>query len=121
VGEGEETVELEAEPAAQLFAVACLELRLRRRQEGADRVVDEVEPLLCPVAERVQAPERRDALIERPVPALAVHVLRAVARQARDHLDPVFGEELGQILHPGLEDRKSTRLNSSHVAISYAV
>src|SRR5690625_6053147 len=34
---------------------------------------------------------------------------------------PVFSIQLWLFVKPGLTDRKSTRLNSSHVAISYAV
>ena len=43
VGDREETVELDPEAAAELVLVARLELRLWRREKGADRVVDEVQ------------------------------------------------------------------------------
>src|SRR5207253_9171315 len=58
---------------------------------------------------------------------LIVKVLKeqafVVARRFRDGIDPrpiepVFREDLFRCIE---EDRKSTRLNSSHVAISYAV
>src|SRR5690625_6864876 len=35
--------------------------------------------------------------------------------------DPVLGDAVGRVGQPGVEDRKSTRLNSSHVANSYTV
>src|SRR3712207_7637975 len=35
--------------------------------------------------------------------------------------DLVVGRELGDVLQPAERDRKSTRLNSSHANISYAV
>src|SRR6266851_7518324 len=43
-----------------------------------------------------------------------VHVAHVVAHQDR-------GPRLGDVLEPGFLDRKSTRLNSSHITISYAV
>src|SRR5690606_40663522 len=47
----------------------------------------------------------------------------AMKSKALGHLERA-GADLGQVdllLHPTNEDRKSTRLNSSHVKISYAV
>src|SRR5690625_5198636 len=44
---------------------------------------------------------------------------RVLAREVNQVADSVDGEELGRTLN--IVDRKSTRLNSSHVAISYAV
>src|SRR6266851_7276700 len=48
---------------------------------------------------------------------VAVDVEAPLARPRRPNRVPLRQEELGQ--HPG--DRKSTRLNSSHITISYAV
>ena len=42
-----------------------------------------------------------------------------IERYAQAHADKYDGEEFAPFF--GYEDRKSTRLNSSHVAISYAV
>src|SRR5438874_7305935 len=45
----------------------------------------------------------------------------------RHHVSPVFGVMVGvddgehRVVHVSVRDRKSTRLNSSHVEISYAV
>src|SRR5574341_1854728 len=41
----------------------------------------------------------------------------------RPAVEPLFGSRRGahHAMHPGKEDRKSTRLNSSHQLISYAV
>ena len=100
-------MELDPEAAAELVLVARLELGLGRRQERADRVVDEVQHerrVRPPVAERVQAPERVDALFEDAGPALLLDVLRGVAGKAGDHLDLVRREELRQLLHPRLEE-----------------
>src|SRR5262249_35687212 len=82
VRDGEQVVEGDAEALAQAFAVLRLQLLLRRRQEGTDRVVDQVEAqrrLGTPVAERVQRAQRLDALREDAGAALPVDVLRAVA------------------------------------------
>src|SRR5207249_6407975 len=64
--------------------------------------------LQCPLRGRAQLGEaalQRDRLPGHQRGAGAVHVLDAVRRLPR----------------PAAEDRKSTRLNSSHVSISYAV
>src|SRR5690606_39556466 len=71
----------------------------------------------------------REALLD---PAHAVeHTLRmTVGGVDDDHVHPGFGQQLGTFLGAGADadrrghaqaDRKSTRLNSSHVKISYAV
>src|SRR5437870_8947272 len=44
-----------------------------------------------------------------------------VEHRARDHPDDPFGREDQSVRAEAIIDRKSTRLNSSHVAISYAV
>src|SRR5690625_413717 len=55
------------------------------------------------------------------------HLLDDDGRLDRQALaDVVFNDEtarerLNALVHPAVRDRKSTRLNSSHVAISYAV
>src|SRR2546429_267045 len=47
---------------------------------------------------------------------------RSVERQEFDHRQGfVEGGKLREVAHPAHEDRKSTRLNSSHGYISYAV
>src|SRR5260221_9863037 len=51
-----------------------------------------------------------------------VDVLRLLlAHSRRDGGDGVAGAVLGQVVAHGERDRKSTRLNSSHTVISYAV
>src|SRR5437870_9667441 len=50
------------------------------------------------------------AVVDRPAPELAASLERLST-----------AELLGPAESPGEQDRKSTRLNSSHVAISYAV
>src|SRR2546426_7877489 len=51
------------------------------------------------------------------------HRNEAEAEAADDFFSPGVAEELGGALHrfDGGKDRKSTRLNSSHLVISYAV
>src|SRR3712207_8126209 len=44
-----------------------------------------------------------------------------LAQPAREHRQPVVGEQGGAGHGPRRADRKSTRLNSSHANISYAV
>src|SRR5690625_5925372 len=51
---------------------------------------------------------------------------RRVRRQMKTQFpqvdnDPLMAHEANERKEPSVEDRKSTRLNSSHVAISYAV
>src|SRR5207253_9880291 len=48
--------------------------------------------------------------------AAFIRVVRFEVPKIRDR-----GRQAGSIHHSNLQDRKSTRLNSSHVAISYAV
>src|SRR3989442_7325647 len=71
---------------------------------------------------------RPDELEARP--ALPIECLHAVGRHYDDiHVDPQkrilahrdFVRQRANILSEALGDRKSTRLNSSHVRISYAV
>src|SRR5690606_41300976 len=55
------------------------------------------------------------------VSGLALQSARDEARQERDRLSQVLLDEAANTTEAELEDRKSTRLNSSHVKISYAV
>src|SRR5690625_5533304 len=55
---------------------------------------------------RLEHPEREDMRLDTVLAALADPLRRQIACRLNAHLD---------------KDRKSTRLNSSHVAISYAV
>ena len=59
-----------------------------------------------PVAERVQTAKRLDALVEHAAAALLLDVLGGVAREARDDLDVVHREEIGEILHSRLEEHR---------------
>src|SRR5690606_39485738 len=63
------------------------------------------------------------ALIERARTALQHLVPGLVADHQRTHQDDQLGlrGDLALLLEQPAEDRKSTRLNSSHVKISYAV
>src|SRR5947209_10145334 len=45
----------------------------------------------------------------------------ALLRRREDRSTHVLGASIGQYRHGRIEDRKSTRLNSSHANISYAV
>src|SRR2546430_10221170 len=47
------------------------------------------------------------------------HGVHAVV--GHDHLDLDLRDEADRVLAPAIQDRKSTRLNSSHSQISYAV
>lgn len=100
-------MELDAEARAELASVVVLEPELRRRQRRPERVVGEVEgerragPA---IAELVQPAQRRDRAVEGAAPPLPVEVRLRLAGQAGDDLDPPGGEELGEILEPGLAE-----------------
>src|SRR5690625_1289086 len=75
-------------------------------------------------------PVRTDLYLDDPVDVLGVVLPGEHVPVHRTGFIPLFMELLGQFLgvltlwqrdHDGARDRKSTRLNSSHVAISYAV
>src|SRR5256885_11751600 len=51
--------------------------------------------------------------------SLVAHALRP--RPRLRHRPPVAPPRLGRVTAPDIRDRKSTRLNSSHLVISYAV
>src|SRR5947209_1571052 len=73
VGERVEAVEGDAEALAELAPVIGLERRLRRRQRGPQRVVNEVEHetgVLTAVAERVEALETADGAVVDALAAL---------------------------------------------------
>src|SRR5437868_11479688 len=54
--------------------------------------------------------------------ALPISSRAAVDHQRREHHHPGGHQQPeGDVVHPREGDRKSTRLNSSHVSISYAV
>ncbi len=106
VGEHEQPVEHDAEVLEQLALVVRLERDLIGRQHRALRVVDQVQHQAgarATVAERVELLERRDALVEHPLAALAIDVVDRVARQRGDDLDALAGEELREVLLAGLE------------------
>src|SRR3712207_8124371 len=65
------------------------------------------------IIERVEVPVLHEEQVKR-LEELVV-TLRAVAEEVSLALTKAFGQ------HNGQEDRKSTRLNSSHANISYAV
>src|SRR5207253_8670889 len=86
-------------------------------------------PILCIAMQRLHVDDLAGILIEGEGhwPKL---VLPAIATEAADYVtgpDEVYHRPAGELLQPdrdsfeAIEDRKSTRLNSSHVAISYAV
>src|SRR5262245_63449385 len=68
-----------------------------------------------------------DRLAEAPIARIPHHDLRALATLSRDRRDAGVGAQRGivavaeQLRRLGEQDRKSTRLNSSHLGISYAV
>jgi len=111
VGDREQTVEDDPELFPEFIAKLCLEGFLRRREEGADRVVDEVE--LQPgigsasglaVAERVQPLERADASVEDAAPTLLFDILQAVTGQGGDDVDTLLRQENVRILLPRFEE-----------------
>src|SRR3989442_15426165 len=68
--------------------------------------------------------EHRDGGVARArhienISRLRRNVMRAFAFLEKHH--PMFAESDEKVLHASHSDRKSTRLNSSHVRISYAV
>src|SRR3989442_5304248 len=70
--------------------------------------------------ERVAGHTRRGIYFQEPRPALSVeHQVDAPPSRAADEPEGAQGEVLQRLFL--LLDRKSTRLNSSHVRISYAV
>mmetsp|Transcript_26182 Transcript_26182/g.67338 ORF Transcript_26182/g.67338 Transcript_26182/m.67338 type:complete len:422 (-) Transcript_26182:24-1289(-) len=90
----------------QLYLVRVLQRGLRRSEEGAAGVVDQVQleaGALHAVARRVEALQAQDAAIKDASPALRVHVGLRVARQAGHHVHLVVGEELHEVLLPGLQ------------------
>src|SRR5437870_12370435 len=64
---------------------------------------------------------RGDEVIHQPPLGRQVHARRLSAHEAVQRLPELRRAQLGPRLACGRRDRKSTRLNSSHVAISYAV
>src|SRR5207249_10943383 len=69
----------------------------------------------APRSFRATTPDERPSLICSPIPIRTASSRLQVQARVRQRL---WAETLP---HPGLKDRKSTRLNSSHVSISYAV
>src|SRR5690625_5871779 len=70
----------------------------------------------CPLRARIPCPSRRSLL-----PALCSELGQFVLEPLVAAVDQVDSVDGGNALGPQRGDRKSTRLNSSHVAISYAV
>ena len=106
IGDAEEFVELDVEVLLHLAFVFHLEFFLRRGEEGAVRVVDEVELKLGidAVAEFIKLLERGDGTFENVVTTLLVDVFRGVARHGGDAGDLMLGVELRDPLVAGLLD-----------------
>src|SRR5256885_8082753 len=68
----------------------------------------------------VLRPLQQDREVERLVEQVRKG-MPLVDRQRRQHGEDVAAKELGEVLGLRVRDRKSTRLNSSHLVISYAV
>src|SRR5690242_21123000 len=66
---------------------------------------------------------RRRSLTDRAAPANEAHILDHLAVDAQLQVDFVPAQRIveGDRMRGALQDRKSTRLNSSHMSISYAV
>ena len=94
-------VEDDAEAARKFPLVIDLETGLRWRQKGAGGVVDEVKCQAAAglaIAKCIEFPEALDAALVDAFAALAVDVFLEVTGQGSDDLDPVVGQEPGQIL-----------------------
>src|SRR5690625_6826665 len=90
------------------------------RRLGTQRFAEELEPLEGPSAGLAAPPAHWVASDGEPISSHSSHLL---VREAHPYLVSSGWNELDAqafISHLG-RDRKSTRLNSSHVAISYAV
>ena len=99
IGDGQQAVEAHAEALVQLAVVVRLQGRLRRRQMGAHRVVDQVQgQRRIAVADRVKAPDRLDAAAVDTLAALLVDVLFQVTGQRRHDLHALLRQEFRQIL-----------------------
>src|SRR3712207_9329598 len=97
-------------PRSTLFPYTTLFRSVERPKPRRPTELERIEAEIAEREENVAALERRLAEDWSDVEALAAH------RRARDELQALLvrWEEL-------FEDRKSTRLNSSHANISYAV
>ena len=112
VGERQELVEGDAEARAELPLVVFFELPLRRRERGAQGVINQVQHQAClrpAVAETVQPLQRLDAFRINALAALRVHVLLEVAGQGGDDLDLMVSKEFGQVAFPVYEKDREIR------------
>ena len=67
------------------------------------------------VAQRIECPQRADALVEHALAALAIDVVLQVAGQRGDDFDFVRREEIGQILMPRFfQDRQVAAIHHPH-------
>src|SRR5207302_2661060 len=100
-------------------APASLGQALRRR--GARHLLDQAVPGAADLA--APDPFRRDrtALLAGVAGLGFSHSARRLRLLSRRKPGPTHPRMGGSRLSPGRQDRKSTRLNSSHVKISYAV
>eukprot|EP00754_Rhynchopus_humris_P001735 Rhum_TRINITY_DN10995_c0_g2::Rhum_TRINITY_DN10995_c0_g2_i1::g.41701::m.41701 len=103
VRDREQLVEVDAERLQQLLLVRRLQRLLLRRQEGAQRVVHEVQRqprARLAVPGGVELLQALDRGVEHAFAPLCVDVLRRVARHRRHHLDAVLCEEGRRVLVP---------------------
>src|SRR5256885_9743135 len=110
----------------QAAILVAMFLQMRRTMDRLERFSTDLESRLSPILSRVQI------LVEDTQPKIsemvadAAHVIYLARGQAQK-VDRVFTEASdrlrGQLVRADriLTDRKSTRLNSSHLVISYAV
>src|SRR5690242_4006768 len=76
---------------------------------------------LDPRRQRLLIFERRADCLSISIAEMAAHPLAELHRRADLPREAIVEMEAGRTARDGVRDRKSTRLNSSHMSISYAV
>jgi hypothetical protein len=111
IGDREEVGKRNVKMLTQLAAVILFKGRLGRWKKRSSRIIDKIQWQLRvrSIAQGIQSLDGGDASFIDSLPPLSAYVLFQVTRQGCHELNLVVPEELRQLLHPGLKNRRFVR------------
>src|SRR3974390_125301 len=119
IGEHVQAIEDDAVFLTEYTLVVGFERCLRRGQERALRIIDEIERKPASVAERIQFAQGPDRGIEHTLAALALDIVLQITGHRRDDLDPLMREEFSRVsLSRLFENREIATVDHMHAALS---